>query len=139
MKLRELAHSRTGDKGNTLNISVICYDAKHYEHLRTVLTPERVKAHLRDVVQGDVVRHELPAIAAFNFVLGNALGVHEPDPVERMHENPREKAQQKLGHERINISSHHDIQQRRREKQPGNANARRRQADRHQRRHDHEN
>ncbi|REE22773.1 hypothetical protein B0G81_0858 [Paraburkholderia sp. BL6665CI2N2] len=74
MKLRQLAHSRTGDKGNTLNISVICYDAKHYEHLRAVLTPERVKAHLRDVVQGDVVRHELPTIAAFNFVLGNALG-----------------------------------------------------------------
>ena len=74
MKLRELAHSRTGDKGNTLNISVICYDAKHYAHLRMVLTPERVKAHLCDVVLGDVVRHELPAIAAFNFVLGNALG-----------------------------------------------------------------
>ncbi|MFM0226339.1 AtuA-related protein [Paraburkholderia dipogonis] len=74
MKLRELAHSRTGDKGNTLNISVICYDMKNYEHLRTVLTPERVKAHLRDVVQGEVVRYDLPDIAAFNFVLGNALG-----------------------------------------------------------------
>ncbi|MFM0508220.1 AtuA-related protein [Paraburkholderia sp. RL17-373-BIF-A] len=74
MKLRELAHSRTGDKGNTLNISVICYDAKNYEHLRTVLTPERLKAHLRDVVQGEVARYDLPAIAAFNFVLGNALG-----------------------------------------------------------------
>jgi hypothetical protein len=74
MKLRELAHSRTGDKGNTLNISVICYDAKNYEHLRAVLTPERVKVHLRDVVQGDVVRHELPGIGAFNFVLGHALG-----------------------------------------------------------------
>ncbi|MFM0666726.1 AtuA-related protein [Paraburkholderia sediminicola] len=74
MKLRELAHSRTGDKGNTLNISVICYDAKNYEHLHTVLTPERVKTHLRDVVQGEVVRYDLPGIAAFNFVLGNALG-----------------------------------------------------------------
>jgi len=74
MKLRELAHSRTGDKGNTLNISVICYDARHYERLRAVLIPERVKAHLRDVVLGDVVRHELPNIAAFNFVLGEALG-----------------------------------------------------------------
>ena len=74
MKLRELAHSRTGDKGNTLNISVICYDAKNYEHLRMVLTPERVKAHLRDVVRGEVARYDLPAIAAFNFVLGNALG-----------------------------------------------------------------
>ncbi|WNC93329.1 hypothetical protein RI103_21210 [Paraburkholderia sp. FT54] len=74
MKLRELAHSRTGDKGNTLNISVICYEARHYDHLRAVLTPARVKAHLGDVVRGDVVRHELPAIGAFNFVLGHALG-----------------------------------------------------------------
>ncbi|HEY2022474.1 AtuA-related protein [Paraburkholderia sp.] len=74
MKLRELAHSRTGDKGNTLNISVICYDARHYERLRAVLSAERVKAHLRDVVRGDVVRHELPNISAFNFVLGDALG-----------------------------------------------------------------
>ena len=74
MKLRELAHSRTGDKGNTLNISVICHDARHYEQLRAVLSPERVKAHLRVVVRGDVVRHELPCLAAFNFVLGDALG-----------------------------------------------------------------
>ncbi|RKF50764.1 hypothetical protein [Paraburkholderia fungorum] len=74
MKLRELAHSRTGDKGNTLNISVICYDAKHYEHLRAVLTAECVKAHLAEVVRGEVVRYELPGIAAFNFVLGQALG-----------------------------------------------------------------
>ncbi|WP_027801850.1 AtuA-related protein [Paraburkholderia dilworthii] len=74
MKLRELAHSRTGDKGNTLNISVICYDARHYEHLRAVLTPQRVKAHLADVVRGKVARYELPTITAFNFVLGDALG-----------------------------------------------------------------
>ncbi|MEX3846408.1 hypothetical protein [Paraburkholderia sp. BR10882] len=74
MKLRELAHGRTGDKGNTLNISVICYDAKHYAHLRNVLMPERVKAHLADVVKGEVVRYELPLLGAFNFVLGNALG-----------------------------------------------------------------
>ncbi|WP_277183593.1 hypothetical protein [Caballeronia sp. BR00000012568055] len=74
MKLRELAHGRTGDKGNTLNVSVICYDAKHYAHLRDALTPERVKAHLVDVVKGDVVRHELPLLHAFNFVLGHALG-----------------------------------------------------------------
>ena len=74
MKLRILAHSRTGDKGNTLNVSVICYDARHYDPLREQLTPERVKAHLSDVVRGDVVRYELPNLAAFNFVLGKALG-----------------------------------------------------------------
>ncbi|WP_345817240.1 hypothetical protein AAGS40_25525 (plasmid) [Paraburkholderia sp. PREW-6R] len=74
MKLRELAHSRTGDKGNTLNASVICFDPTHYAHLREALTPERVKAHLADVVKGDVVRYELPLLGAFNFVLGHALG-----------------------------------------------------------------
>ncbi|SAK52115.1 beta-lactamase [Caballeronia fortuita] len=74
MKLRELAHGRTGDKGNTLNVSVICFDAKHYAQLRDQLTAERVKAHLADVVKGDVVRHELPLLHAFNFVLGQALG-----------------------------------------------------------------
>jgi hypothetical protein len=74
MKLRELAHGRTGDKGNTLNVSVICYDARHYAHLREQLTPGRVKAHLADIVKGDVVRYELPNLHAFNFVLGHALG-----------------------------------------------------------------
>lgn len=74
MKLRELAHARTGDKGNTLNISVICHDARHYDVLRREVTAARVKAFLADVVLGDVVRYELPGLAAFNFVLGNALG-----------------------------------------------------------------
>ncbi|MEA3103625.1 hypothetical protein [Caballeronia mineralivorans] len=74
MKLRQLAHSRTGDKGNTLNVSVICYDARHYGHLLAYVTPECVKAHLSDVVKGDVTRFELPGISAMNFVLGRALG-----------------------------------------------------------------
>jgi hypothetical protein len=74
MKLRELAHSRTGDKGNTLNVSVICRDPKHYEHLRENVTAERVKAWLAGFVLGDVVRYDLPRLAAFNFVLGKALG-----------------------------------------------------------------
>ncbi|WP_116141104.1 hypothetical protein [Trinickia diaoshuihuensis] len=74
MKLRELAHGRTGDKGNTLNVSVICFDEAHYAYLREVLTPERVKAHFGDVIKGDVLRYELPLLGAFNFVLGQALG-----------------------------------------------------------------
>ena len=74
MKLRELAHSRTGDKGNTSNISVIAYDPKNYERLRTNVTAERVKAHFADTVKGNVVRYELPKIAALNFVMYDALG-----------------------------------------------------------------
>jgi hypothetical protein len=74
MKLRQLAHSRTGDKGNTLNVSVICHNADDYAHLLAYVTPERVKAHLSDVVRGEVTRYELPLIGAMNFVLKNALG-----------------------------------------------------------------
>ncbi|MBI5128556.1 MAG: serine hydrolase [Rhodopseudomonas palustris] len=74
MKLRELAHSRTGDKGNRSNISLIPYDPTHYQHLREEVTAERVKAHFRDIVHGAVERYELPLIHSFNFVLDEALG-----------------------------------------------------------------
>ncbi|UZE47744.1 AtuA-related protein [Rhodopseudomonas sp. P2A-2r] len=74
MKLRELAHSRTGDKGNISNISVIAYDAKHYPLLLAQVTSARVRAHFAGIVAGDVVRYELPGIAALNFVMDQALG-----------------------------------------------------------------
>jgi hypothetical protein len=74
MKLRQLAHSRTGDKGDTSNISVIAYDAAHYEHLRQHVTAQRVKVHFGDAVRGEVQRYELPTLGALNFVLGRALG-----------------------------------------------------------------
>jgi hypothetical protein len=74
MKLRELAHSRTGDKGNTSNISVIAFDAKHFPLLKQQVTAERVKAHFAGVVEGEVVRYELPKIAALNFVMDKTLG-----------------------------------------------------------------
>ena len=74
VKLREIAHSRTGDKGNTSNISVIAYDAKHYPLLKAEVTSERVKAHFAGVVEGHVVRYELPDIAALNFVMTQTLG-----------------------------------------------------------------
>jgi hypothetical protein len=74
MKLREIAHSRTGDKGNISNISVIAYDAKDYPLLLAQVTPDRVKAHFAGVVEGEVVRYELPKIFALNFVMDKALG-----------------------------------------------------------------
>lgn len=74
MKLRELAHSRTGDKGNTSNISVIAFDAKDFALLKQQVTAARVKAHFAGVVEGEVVRYELPNIAALNFVMDKTLG-----------------------------------------------------------------
>jgi hypothetical protein len=74
MKLRALAHSRTGDKGNTSNIAVIAYDEADYSHLEAHVTAERVKAHFREIVTGEVVRYALPGIGALNFVMTGALG-----------------------------------------------------------------
>ena len=72
--LRELAHARTGDKGDTSCISVVAYDASDYGLLVERVTAARVKAHLGDIVHGDVTRYELPALGALNFVLEGALG-----------------------------------------------------------------
>jgi hypothetical protein len=74
MKLRELAHARTGDKGDISNVSVIAYAARDYAFLAGHVTAERVRAHLANVVRGEIVRHELPAIGALNFVLYGTLG-----------------------------------------------------------------
>lgn len=74
MKLWDIAHSRTGDKGNISNISLIAYDSKDYELLKDRVTAEKVKEHFRGIVKGDVVRYELPNIYALNFVMQAALG-----------------------------------------------------------------
>lgn len=73
MLLREIAHSRAGDKGNISNISVIAYDPKDYARLEMHVTAERVKAHFSDIVEGEVQRYALPALGALNFVLHHAL------------------------------------------------------------------
>lgn len=74
MKLADIAHSRSGDKGDTLNISLIAYDKRDYEFLRMVATPESVTDYLRGFVRGEVERYELPQLGALNFVLHRALG-----------------------------------------------------------------
>ena len=68
MKLRDVAHSRTGDKGNTSNISLIAFDKAHYSFSREHVTAERVKAHFAAIATGEVTRYELPMIGALNFV-----------------------------------------------------------------------
>ena len=74
MKLYEIAHSRTGDKGNISNLSLIPYDEKDFEMLKEKVTAEKVKEHFKGIVKGEVVRYELPNICALNFVMYAALG-----------------------------------------------------------------
>ena len=73
MKLREIAHSRTGDKGNTSNISVIAYDPAKYSLLEEYVTVQRVKEFFSEIVEGNVVRYALPNIGALNFAMYKAL------------------------------------------------------------------
>jgi hypothetical protein len=74
VKLRDIAHSRTGDKGNIANVSVIAFDARDYDRLVEAVTADRVKALFAGIVEGDVVRYEMPAVGALNFVMHGALG-----------------------------------------------------------------
>jgi hypothetical protein len=73
MKLFNIAHSRAGDKGNTLMLSLIPYNEADYEILRSTITAEKVKAHLKETVRGEVIRYELPNISSLLFVCYNAL------------------------------------------------------------------
>jgi hypothetical protein len=74
MLLRDIAHTRTGDKGNRSTLSVIAYDKKDFDLLEQQLTPERVQAHYAGIVHGPVERYVLPQLGALNFVMHNALG-----------------------------------------------------------------
>ncbi len=74
MKLAQLAHARSGDKGDVSNIAVMVYDQADYPRLEALLTPERVKAHFAELVKGEVVRYALPHLGALNFVMQQALG-----------------------------------------------------------------
>ncbi len=72
--LQHVAHARSGDKGNTSNISVIAYAEALYPILRDQLTAERFKAHYAGVVKGPVDRYEVAGLWALNFVAQDALG-----------------------------------------------------------------
>jgi len=74
MKLRDIAHSRTGDKGNASNISLIAFREEDYELIKAKVTAEKVKEYFASVVTGEVTRYELPNIHALNFVMKGALG-----------------------------------------------------------------
>ena len=71
--LREIAHARAGDKGNTSNISLWARDPADYPLIRDQVTAEAVKSHFGNQVQGEVVRYELPHLHGLNFVLREAL------------------------------------------------------------------
>ncbi|MEQ1880926.1 MAG: hypothetical protein ABL878_08135 [Burkholderiales bacterium] len=72
--LQHLAHCRSGDKGNTSNISVIAYEPEFYPLLKAQLTADRFKDHYNGVVTGKVTRYDVDSLQALNFVAEGALG-----------------------------------------------------------------
>jgi len=72
--LSKVAHTRSGDKGDTCNVGVIALNERDYPVLVREVTADRVKRHFGDRVGGDVERFELPNLGALNFLLHGALG-----------------------------------------------------------------
>ncbi len=77
--LRQIAHARSGDKGNRSNLAIFAYEPEHYEILRQQITAERLKDTFGGVLRGPVKRYELPNLHGLNFVMDQALegGVNE--------------------------------------------------------------
>jgi len=73
VRLLDIAHARSGDKGDTANVGVIALRPEWYPVLAHHLTLERVTAHFRGVITGGVERFELPNLSALNFLLHGAL------------------------------------------------------------------
>ncbi|NBA87901.1 hypothetical protein GVN16_19180 [Emticicia sp. CRIBPO] len=72
-KLYNIAHSRAGDKGNTLMLSLIPFEESDYPALIEKVTAEKVKEHLKSIVKGKVIRYEMPNISSLLFVCEEAL------------------------------------------------------------------
>ena len=74
VKLLEIAHSRSGDKGDSSNIGLIAKSPEAYEIIKNAVTSEAVKEHFGGIVKGEVDRYELPNLFALNFILHDSLG-----------------------------------------------------------------
>ena len=73
VRLLDIAHARSGDKGDTANVGVIALQPRWYEVLDQFVTRNRVADHFRGMIDGDVERYELPNLTALNFLLHGAL------------------------------------------------------------------
>ena len=73
VRLVDIAHARSGDKGDTANVGVIALKREWYPLLARELTERRVADHFQGVISGSVQRYELPNLNALNFLLHGAL------------------------------------------------------------------
>ncbi len=73
IRLLDIAHARSGDKGDTANVGVIALEPRWYEVLDQFVTRKRVADHFEGMIEGYVERYELPNLNALNFLLHGAL------------------------------------------------------------------
>lgn len=73
IRLLDIAHARSGDKGDTANVGVIALQPRWYAVLERFVTRKRVADHFHGMIDGDVERYELPNLNALNFLLHGAL------------------------------------------------------------------
>src|SRR5258706_12586305 len=73
VKLLQLAHARSGDKGDTANVGLIAYKPEYYSILVEQVTAERVKEHFKGICLGEVERFEVPNLHALNFLIHESL------------------------------------------------------------------
>jgi hypothetical protein len=73
VKLIEIAHGRSGDKGDTSNVGIIAYKPEYYPILVEQVTTARVKEHFKGICFGEVERFEIPNLHALNFLLHKSL------------------------------------------------------------------
>jgi hypothetical protein len=71
--VRDIAHARAGDKGNTSNVSVWVYDPADFDLLKRTVTPERIKREFSDLVRGEVTRYVVEHLHGINLVMRDAL------------------------------------------------------------------
>jgi hypothetical protein len=71
--VRDIAHARAGDKGNTSNVNVWAYDAGDFDLLKRTLTPERIKREFPNLIQGQVERYVIDHLHGINIVMHDAL------------------------------------------------------------------
>jgi hypothetical protein len=74
IQLKDIAHARSGDKGDTANVGLIAFEEKYYPVLVEKVTAAAVKSHFGDMVKGEIERFELPNLGALNFLLHGSLG-----------------------------------------------------------------
>ena len=73
IRLLDIAHARSGDKGDTANVGLIALEPRWYEALEKFVTQKKVADHFRGMIEGNVERYELPNLNALNFLLHGAL------------------------------------------------------------------